>query len=137
MTDFYYSPRTGEHIATATPADWMGVTLLPPPAHDRATQSAFFRDGSWAVETALPPQPQTPQSVTMRQARLALLSAGLLAAANAAIAAMPGVAGEAARIEWEYAQTVERDSPLVAGLTAALNLTQTQIDDLFALAATL
>ena len=137
MPEFYYSPHTGEHINTNTPADWMGKTSIVPPSFNSASQGAFFRDGSWVVETALPPQPQTPQSVTMRQARLALLSAGLLAAVNAAIAAMPGVAGEAARIEWEYAQTVERDSPLVAGLTAALNLTQTQIDDLFALAATL
>ena len=137
MPEYYFSPHTGEHINTSTPADWMGVTLLPPPAHDRATQSAFFRDGSWVVETALPPQPQTPQSVTMRQARLALLSAGLLAAVNAAIAAMPGVAGEAARIEWEFAQAVERDSPLIVGVSAGLNLTAAQIDDLLTLAATL
>ena len=137
MTEYFYSPHTGEHIETATPADWMGKTSIAPPPFNPVNQGAFFREGAWAVETALPPQPQTPQSATMRQARLALLSAGLLAAVNAAIAAMPGVAGEAARIEWEYAQTVERDSPLVAGLTAALNLTQTQIDDLFALAATL
>ena len=34
-------------------------------------------------------------------------------------------------------QLPENVAPLVAGLTAALNLTQTQIDDLFALAATL
>ena len=82
-------------------------------------------------------KPPVPQSVTMRQARLALLSAGLLAAVNAAIAAMPGVAGEAARIEWEFAQTVERDSPLIVVVSAGLNLTAAQIDDLLTLAATL
>ena len=137
MTEYFYSPHTGEHIETATPADWMGKTHIAPPPFNAANQGAFFRNGSWVVETALPPQPQTPQSVTMRQARLALLSAGLLAAVNAAIAAMPGVAGEAARIEWEFAQTVERDSPLIVVVSAGLNLTAADIDDLLTLAATL
>ena len=137
MSEHYFSPHTGEHINTSTPADWMGKTSIVPPPVNSANQGAFFREGAWVVETALPPQPQTPQSVTMRQARLALLSAGLLAAVNAAIAAMPGVAGEAARIEWEFAQTVERDSPLLVGVSAGLNLTAAQIDELLTLAATL
>ena len=137
MPEFYYSPHTGEVINTSTPADWMGKTHIAPPPFNPVNQGAFFREGAWAVETALPPQPQTPQSVTMRQARLALLSAGLLAAVNAAIAAMPGVAGEAARIEWEFAQTVERDSQLIVVVSAGLNLTAAQIDDLLTLAATL
>ncbi len=75
--------------------------------------------------------------VTMRQARLALLGAGLLPQVNAAIAAMPGVEGDAARIEWEYAQEVRRDSPIVAGLSAALNLSASDLDTLFAEAAKL
>lgn len=79
----------------------------------------------------------TTNSVTMRQARLALLQAGLLGAVNQAVAAMPGVEGEAARIEWEFSTTVERHRPLVQSLVGALNLTETQLDDLFALAATL
>jgi len=136
MPEFYYSPHTGEHIATATPADWMGVTLLPPPAHDRATQSAFFRDGSWVVETALPPQPQTPQSVTMRQARLALLGIGLLDDVDAAIAAIPDpVQRTAAEIEWEYAQTVDRNSPFTQQMAVGLSLTAEQLDALFTQAA--
>jgi hypothetical protein len=71
----------------------------------------------------------------MRQARLALLGAGLLAQVNDAITAMGGTPGEAARIEWEYALSVERDSPLVASLTAALGLTAAQLDALFTTAA--
>jgi hypothetical protein len=79
--------------------------------------------------------PPLPRVVTMRQARLALLSAGMLSAVSAAIAAAPGTAGDAARIEWEYAATVDRDSPLVAGLIATLGLTSEQLDTLFAAAA--
>jgi len=78
-----------------------------------------------------------PEVVTMRQARLALLGAGLLAQVNAAIAAMPGVAGEAARIEWEYATTVVRDSSWVQSLGSVLGLSAAQIDALFIAAAKL
>lgn len=51
----YYSPHTGEHIATNTPAAWMGSTQIPVPDYDQKTQGAFFRDGAWVVETATPP----------------------------------------------------------------------------------
>lgn len=78
-----------------------------------------------------------PNIVTMRQARLALLAAGLLAPVNAAVAAMPGAEGDAARIEWEFSSTVERNWPLVEALAVALNLTEQQLDDLFVAAAAL
>jgi hypothetical protein len=55
MPEYHFNPHTGEHIETATPADWMGSTSIAPPAYDRATQSAFFRGGAWEVETAQPP----------------------------------------------------------------------------------
>lgn len=76
-----------------------------------------------------------PAAVSMRQARLALLDAGMLADVDAAVASMPGVEGDAARIEWEYAATVGRSSPLVASLAVALSLTQAQLDALFVQAA--
>lgn len=84
-----------------------------------------------------PVVPTVPESVTMRQARLALLQVGLLSQVNAAIAAMSGVAGDAARIEWEFGSTVDRGRPLVQSLAGALSLTSTQLDDLFVLAASL
>lgn len=82
----------------------------------------------------VPPPSDVPQAVTMRQARLALLGAGLLAQVNTAVANMPGADGDAARIEWEYAQEVRRDSPLVAALSATFGWTSAQLDDLFVLA---
>ena len=78
-----------------------------------------------------------PQVVTMRQARLALLDAGLLATVNDAVAAMTGNPGEAARIEWEYATEVSRNSPLVDALSAALSLDSVMLDNLFTTAASL
>jgi hypothetical protein len=68
-----------------------------------------------------------PKSVTMRQARLALLEAGLLETVNAALANAP----EAAQIEWEYAMTIEKDNPLIVGLVETLGLSDEQLDQLF------
>lgn len=89
-----------------------------------------------ALRTAVLP-PAIPEVVTMRQARLALLQSGLLAQVNTAIANMSGIDGDAARIEWEFSNTVERNQPLVQSLIGALGLTEAQLDDLFTLAATL
>src|SRR5574344_2694380 len=68
-----------------------------------------------------------PQQVTMRQARLALLNAGLLDDAEAAIAA----AGREAQLEWEYASVVERSNPVIAIVQQQQGVTDEQIDDLF------
>lgn len=81
--------------------------------------------------------PPVPRQVDMAQARQALLQAGLLDQVQAAIDAMPGVEGQAARIAWEYRSTVRRDSPLLQALAAQLQLSEQQLDELFTLAATL
>lgn len=73
------------------------------------------------------------QEVSMRQARLALLAAGLLDQVEAGITGMD----KAAQIEWEYATSVKRGSALVAAIAAGLSLTDAQLDDLFTNAATL
>lgn len=68
-----------------------------------------------------------PSSVTMVQARLALLSIGLLDAVEAGISSM----SKAAQIEWEFRPTVERTSTLVQSLALALNLDDAALDTLF------
>ena len=83
------------------------------------------------LPTYVPPPSKVPQAITMRQARLALLGAGLLQSVADTVAAMPGVQGDAARIEWEYAQEVRRDSALLASLATAMQMTDAQIDALF------
>lgn len=78
-----------------------------------------------------------PRAVTMRQARLALLGAGLLSGVDAAIASMPEPTQSAAKIEWEYSQEVQRHNGFVAALGPALGMTDAQIDALFVAAAKL
>lgn len=78
-----------------------------------------------------------PVQVTMRQARLALLAAGLLDSVTTAISAMTEPEKSAATIEWEYATEVRRDNALLATLSTELNLTTEQLDQLFITAASL
>jgi len=81
------------------------------------------------------PGPGVPQEVTMRQARLALLNAGLLDAAQGVIDALPMPQRRAAQIEWEYALSVRRDHPLIAVMIAQGLATEAEVDGLFMAAA--
>lgn len=72
-------------------------------------------------------------SVTPRQARLALLSEGLLDEVQTLV----DQAGGAAKITWEYATEINRNDPLIESLGQTLGLSETQIDNLFTQAATL
>lgn len=89
---------------------------------------------------APPPEPAlaVPPFVTMRQARLALLGAGVLDAIPMAIAAIPDEAQRrAAEITWEFSSEVHRHHDFVAMLAPALGLSAAQLDQLFITAATL
>ena len=94
--------------------------------------------GDGETFTPAPPPPAVvPTSVTMRQARLALLGVGLLDDVEAAIAALPSPQKEAARIEWEYSQEVQRHNGFVSLLAPLLGMTDEQTDALFVAAAAL
>lgn len=73
----------------------------------------------------------------MRQARLALLGAGLLQQVDQAISALPEPQQSAARIEWDYSSEVHRDRAFVQQLGQALGLSDEQLDALFIQAAAL
>lgn len=75
--------------------------------------------------------------VSMRQARLALLGAGLLSSVDTAIAALEEPNKTLVSIEWEYAAVVDRTSPWMNDMRVALGITEEQLDDLFVVAATL
>lgn len=137
---------TGASIPQGQPyQDWFPIIPSDPPTAgdgQLVEAAAPVKDGdSWvmgwtvrgmtAAEIEAREQAQVPDSVTMRQARLALLGAGLLAQVDGAIDSLGEPAKSAARIEWEYSQTVERHKPFVLMLGAALGLTNKQIDDLF------
>ena len=79
----------------------------------------------------------TPQEVTMRQARLALLENGLLANVQPAINSLPEPDKTKAQIEWEYSNALQRSNPFVATLGTALGLSSQDLDDLFIQASTL
>ena len=78
-----------------------------------------------------------PVKVTMRQARLALLQAGLLSQVEDAINALPEPPRTAARIEWDFSSEVFRDREFVIMLGNTLGLDDEEMDSLFITAATL
>lgn len=67
-----------------------------------------------------------PKTLTLRQARLYLLSIELLDDLEKIINQ-----NRIYKIEWEYANTIERDSPLVKILGEALKLDDLSIDNIF------
>ena len=73
-----------------------------------------------------------PQSVTPRQARLALLQVGLLDEVEAMLAN-----DKAMQIWWEYSLSVERNNEHVTAMATALNMTDEEMDELFMLAGSL
>ena len=90
---------------------------------------------TWDGETfTAPPAPPTPipQSVTRRQARQALLLAGLLSSVQAAIDGIPDpIQRGLAQIEWDDSQAFERDRPLLIALATALGLDSAELDQPF------
>jgi hypothetical protein len=79
------------------------------------------------------PAALVPRAITPRQARLWLLSAGLLDEAEAAVTA----GGRAAQITWDFATEIARDNEQLAQIAAALNITSEQIDAAFIAASQL
>jgi len=75
--------------------------------------------------------------VTPRQARLELAKRGQLSNINEIIESLPAEQQEIVQIEWEYAVSVERNSPWVIQLGSALGLDEKGLDELFKAAAVL
>ena len=72
--------------------------------------------------------PGVPAEVTMAQARVALLQAGLLPAVDAFVAAS---ADEEAKIFWASSPTLHRESDRLADLAAAFGMSGAGLDALF------
>ena len=155
---FTHADLQAQQPDASIPASWspefmadkgiVHVVIKGHPKFDPATQIAvegkpvFNKsknqwEQSWKVRelTDAERRARVPAAVSMRQARLAMLRAGLLRSVNEAVAALPGDDGEAARIEWEYATEVGRHSPLVTSVAGALKLSAAEIDRLFIAAA--
>lgn len=139
----------GVTIADESPLE-EGVFLIPAGAVDSLPplipEGKLARwNGEWTLDDIPQPEPEEPpvetepfkpKSVTMRQARLALLEAGHYTAVETAINSIEDpIVKKASQIEWEYAATVDRDSSFTQGMAAALGLTEQDMDNLFMLAA--
>ena len=125
----------------------------PEPEHDAATHrielasTATQRTGqpwlrAWDVIALTPVEieaaqkARVPQTVTRRQARQALLLAGLLDNVQPAIDSIADpVQRSMAQIEWDDSQQFERKRPLLIALAAALGLGEEALDNLFIQAA--
>ena len=77
-------------------------------------------------------QRRATMTCTPFQGRMALANVGLLATVEAAVTQATDAK---TKVAWEYALEWKRNSPLIATLASALQLTDTQIDDLFTAAA--
>ena len=141
----YYFDKYGWYMST--PIAGRETIIAPDTLSETVTPGeirANFTGHEWVALPYVTPPPivdtplrNVPNSVTMRQARLALLGAGLLAGVKAAINALPSKQKEAAKIEWEYATDVQRNSGLVQMLVVALGLDDAALDALFIEAAAL
>ena len=88
-----------------------------------------YREADCYVFTYVQPEPviTVPQVITIRQAKLALLAAGLLDDVDAAVAN----ASRAVQIEWEYAAEVARNWHTLVTLQGVLGLPDAVVDGLF------
>ena len=115
-----------------------GRVVLEEPLMVEAAESKYqFALDAWVEAkrvSELPVSPLPITTVTMRQARLALLQSGLLATIETAITTGTD---EAMKIEWEYATEVKRDWSSLVTLAETLGMTSQELDDLFQLASTL
>lgn len=123
------------------------VNEKPQPTYDPETETLHwvdptFTNNVWEQNWEVKPlssaeiaqrlqQWRQSASCTPFQGRMALSDASLLAQAQAAVNA----GDEKTKVAWEYALEWRRTSPMIADLATALNLSDTQVDDLFRAAA--
>jgi hypothetical protein len=131
------SPRENDRIADVKVIDYPVAN----PLYWIDCPDTITTNWKYVNKRFLPPDPidipSVPEitSVTMRQARLALLQYSLLDTVESTLNG-PTTPKEV-NIEWEYAATVDKRSPLVANMKAVLNLTDDQLTNLFNVASTL
>jgi hypothetical protein len=119
----------GEYVSHAEVAE----EALPQDRSERALWTLV--DGAVVVDPTLAP---VPQVVSRRQARRALLDAGLLASVQPAIDAVQDATQRAQmQIDWDDSQEFQRDHPTLIAIGTALGLDSAAIDALFTAAAAL
>jgi hypothetical protein len=157
VASYPVDPRA-EQTDTSFPWDWLGgvvngveyVWVCPVDVPKTALSqnvvegTPVFENGvwvqSWVVSQSSPEDIATRQfemrrhmSATPLQIRRALRRVGLLDSVTAFVSSASPEISEA----WEYATRIERDDPLLIACAATLGVTDTEIDEIFFLAATL
>ena len=122
---------------------WDGVSVFTQPLNTQLIKFngpagvGWHWDGTKAVDPRpVPVAPQTPtvpQTVSPRQARLALIQAGLYDQVTTTISS----SDKTTQVWWEFASVIERQNPILLRVAAQIGLQYYQIDSLFILAATL
>ena len=98
-----------------------------------ATCVGITDDEGKAIEAANTPAPAAVTRISPRQIRMALTQSNLRSQVEAAVAA-----GSQDMKDWyEYSTYFDRNHPQVLAMAIALNVTDAQLDALWALAATL
>lgn len=126
-TTTVWSSNAKAYVPTTDPSylSFGAAGGIATPISSEADLAEVFREQYPAGWPAL-----VPDSVSMRQAQLALLAIGQLAAVNAAVAAQP----QATQVAWAASATVQRNDPMVNSMATALGI---DLDTLFKTAITL
>jgi len=139
-------PRSDDEPVVGLDARYLVLDLIQQekPSHDPATHylrrtEAIDLDALQVVRGwELVAHEPMPLIVSMTALRLTLIEMELEDDVLAIINAMPDAKQKAAALAWwQTAQTVRRNHPLVAQLSAALGKTDAEIDAIFAAAITL
>ena len=104
------------HFATGTFDEDNNEVLVPLEEHCKSLE----------IQAYITPPVIVPTSITMRQARLYLLSLELLDDVELLVSQ-----NKAQQIEWEYASEVQRTNQLIPALQESLGLTNAQVDTMF------
>ena len=111
------------------PKEMKKLTEAQLKAYSNKPEFGIWNGNSWDIDEILKKEYEKsliPKTITLRQARLYLLSIGLLDDLENII-----IQNRAYQIEWEYANQIERESPLVTILGQALELDDVAIDNMF------
>lgn len=139
MTFFYAQiDVTGVAVSVSQAAAQINAAnMIPLSSYDLSVLGQRWGGQGWH-DVPVPPQPLVPHKVTRRQARQALLLAGLLEQVEPAIQSITDpMQRQLALIEWQDSLEFERHRPLLITLGAALGLDEAALDQLFITAATL
>lgn len=129
-------PTGTQRSTPATPTAW---STADTPGEPRANWTGIaWQTLPYVAPPPAPPTEPVPAQVTRRQAKQALLLAGLLGNVQPAIDAIPDATQRAlAQLEWDESLNFERHRPILIALAGALGLDSDDLDDLFRTAATL